>query len=556
MGGTPLAPGPRTEVSYVNSTSTPAANPAAAGGPSAQRDSRLTALLIVIALLAGAVLQIWVPPGRWTAIVGAGLASWVVVALAVFVPGRLRQTVAGFRFTSTLLIGLAVFAILGTLILQGKPEALYRARYGAVAPVIIGLRLDDIFHGLPFAGLMALFGAAVMMSASLRWPLRGRNLGFFVAHVGLLTSLGGAAASSGLGIRGRIDLHAGGDVARELVVTKGGIATGEIAPLGFDLKLDKFDLVLYESEYRVGYYEKARVRDEDGNVVEQWRLKTSFDPDTTKHRLPGGDSFRLEAVYPDFQLVPQVSPVAQGGSPALQAVVDGKARWLMDGESVQTGDGRLAVAFGWGSPAAPEGVLTAVLVSGAARQVTIHTSDGDATQPLREGAPLLGGAVKIASLLPSAQRSSSYGTASAEWRNPAASLETMEGGYPRRELVLASRPRAVMLARGGALVFEKRDQEAKAFLSHVTATRGDDVVNATVAVNDPLSFHGWTLYQVNYNPKDPTYSGIEAVYDPGVPFVFLGFALICLGVFHMFYIAPRFAAGVKRDQPAGPAAAA
>jgi len=542
----------------VNTNSTPAARPPAAGAApaAAQRDNRLTALLVVIALLAGAVLQIWVPPGRWTAIVAAGLASWVVVALAVFVPGRLRQTVAGFRFTSTLLIALAVFAILGTLILQGKPEALYRARYGAVAPLIVGLRLDDIFHGLPFAGLMALFGAAVMMSASLRWPLRGRNLGFFIAHVGLLTSLGGAAASSGLGVRGRIDLHAGGDVAREVVVTKGGTATGEMTPLGFDLKLDKFDLVLYESEYRVGYYERARVRDEDGRVMEQWRLKTSFDPDTAKHRLPGGDSFRLQAIYPDFQLEPQVSPVAQGGTAALQAIVDGRPRWLMDGEATQTGDGRLAVAFGWQqAPPAPEGVLTAVLVSGAERKVTIHTADGDASQPLREGAALLGGAVKIASLLPSAQRASSYGTASAEWRNPAVVLETMEGGYAKQELILASRPRAVMLARGGALVFEKRDQEAKAFLSHVTATRGDEVVNATVAVNDPLSFHGWTLYQVNYNPKDPTYSGIEAVYDPGVPFVFLGFALICVGVFHMFYLAPRFATGVKRDEP-GPAAAA
>jgi cytochrome c biogenesis factor len=47
------------------------------------------------------------------------------------------------------------------------------------------------------------------------------------------------------------------------------------------------------------------------------------------------------------------------------------------------------------------------------------------------------------------------------------------------------------------------------------------------------------LYQVNYNPEDPSYSGLEAVYDPGVTWVFLGFALICLGVFWMFYVEPR-----------------
>jgi hypothetical protein len=44
---------------------------------------------------------------------------------------------------------------------------------------------------------------------------------------------------------------------------------------------------------------------------------------------------------------------------------------------------------------------------------------------------------------------------------------------------------------------------------------------------------------VNYNPEDPTYSGLDAVYDPGVFWVFTGFGLICLGVFHMFYVEPR-----------------
>ncbi len=544
----------------MNPNPTPA-EPAAAGGagpaPSvAQRESRLTAALVVIALLLGLVLQIWVPPGRWTAVVGAALASWVVVAAAMIVPGRLRSTISGFRFTSTLLIALAVFAILGTLILQGKPPELYLSRYGALGGLILRLRLDDIFHGLPFAGLMALFGAAIMMSASLRWPLRGRNLGFFVAHVGLLTSLAGAAASSALAVRGRIDLHAGGDVAREVVVTKNGAATGELAPLGFDLKLDKFDLVLYESEFRVGYYEQGRVRDEDGNAVDQWRLKTSFTPDLAKHRLPGGDAFRLKAIYPDFQLTPNVVPVAQGGTPALQVTLDGRPQWLVDGEAVATSDARVAVVFAWERPPVPAGVLTAVLVSGADRKVTIHTSDGDQTQPLREGAPLLGGAVRIDSLLASAQRTAEPGTASQEWRNPVVVLETRESGQVREQTLAARNPRGVMLAKGGALVFEKRDQEAKAFLSHVTASKGGEIARATVSVNDPMTFAGWTLYQVNYNPKDPTYSGLEAVYDPGVKFVFLGFVLICLGVFHMFYVAPRLAAGVKRDKPAAPAAAA
>ncbi len=534
------------------STSTPAESPApASAAPTpAQRESRFTALLIVLALLAGAILQVWVPPGPWTAVAAAALASWVVVAVAFLARGRFRQTIAGFRFISTLLIALAVLAILGTLVLQGKPPELYLSRYGAFGRVILALRLDDIFHGLPFAGLMALFGAAVMISASLRWPLKGRNAGFFVAHVGLLTSLAGAAASSALGVRGRIDLHAGGDVAREAMVTRNGVSTGLLEPLGFDLKLDKFDLVLYESEYRVGYYEQKPVTDEEGNVTLQWRLKTSFDPDLEKHRLPGGDSFRLEAVYPSFEMVSEVVE-EPGGLPALRVTVDGQPRSLLDGESYTAPDRRLAVAFGWQKmPAVPEGALAAVLVSGADRKITVHTSDGEAAQPLREGSALLGGAVRIDAILAQGRHVQRYGTASREWKNPAAILQTTESGETREQLVLARRPQAVMLARGGALVFEKRDQEAKAFLSHITASKGAEVLTATVAVNDPVTFEGWTLYQVNYNPKDPTYSGLEAVHDPGVKFVFLGFVLICLGVFHMFYLAPRLAGGVKRDPPA------
>jgi hypothetical protein len=66
-----------------------------------------------------------------------------------------------------------------------------------------------------------------------------------------------------------------------------------------------------------------------------------------------------------------------------------------------------------------------------------------------------------------------------------------------------------------------------------------------------MEYKDWTLYQVNYNPQDPTYSGLEAVYDPGVNWVFLGFFLICLGVAWMFYVEPR----LKRKKAAAPTAA-
>lgn len=440
--------------------SIPSSAPTVAAPPAAptvaEREVRLTTALLVGALLAGIVLQVWIPPGGVTLVAGGVIAGALLLVLSFVVPGRLRETISGFRFVASLLFVLAVMAVLGTLVLQSKSPEFYVMRYGLAGRIIVGLRLDDIFHGLPFALLMALFGAAVIASATLRWPVKLRNLGFFVCHVGLITSLAGAAASATLAIRGRIDLHAGGETAKQVRVTRAGQPTGEYAALGFDLKLDKFDLVNYETEYRVGYYEQATVRDEDGVLREQWRLKASFDPDLEKHRLPSGDSFQLEGIYPDFAPRP----------------VEGK---------------------------------------------------------------------------PGVYR---YETASSEWKNPAVLVEVHQGGLPKQQIMMANRSTSYVLAPGRALVFERRAEEAKAYVSHVTAVQNDVKERRAIAVNDPFTFGSWTFYQVNYNPQDPTYSGLEAVYDPGVPWVFTGFALISLGVFYMFYVEPRLKKQKKAGAPA------
>ena len=87
----------------------------------------------------------------------------------------------------------------------------------------------------------------------------------------------------------------------------------------------------------------------------------------------------------------------------------------------------------------------------------------------------------------------------------------------------------------------------------MTAGSGGDARRGVVSVNDPFTFGGWTFYQVNFDPKDPTYSGLEAVRDPGVSWVFLGFGLISAGVAYMFYVENRLKRPRKRA-PAAPAA--
>ncbi len=549
------------------STSSSSTGPAPEAG-AGEREARLTTLLVFGAMTIGAVLQIWIPPGPTTLVAATGIASLVVLGLSFVVPGRLRSTLSGFRFTSSLLIALAIFAILGTLILQGKPAALYQAKYPAVAGLILALRFDDIFHGLPYAGLMALFGAAIMASASLRWPISARRAGFFIAHVGLLLSGAGAAASSMLSVRGRIDLFAGGDVATQVRVTRNGVGTGAYEQLPFQLKLDQFDLVNYDAEYRIGFYEKTRLV-RDGVVMDDFKLKTSFDaylvdafnskadlvPDLSKHRLPGGDSFRIKAFYPDFEVAPRMTPAADG-PPALLVTLAGRQQWLQPGEVAATPDGALAVVFGAQRPAPVPGAATSVLVSASDRLVVVHRADGDGTLPLTEGLQLLGGAVRIDQLLAHSARGAVYQTRSREPRNPAVVIETTVNGRVAESLSTAAQPRGVFLRDGqSALVFEKRDKEVKAFLSHVTVRQGETQERAVISVNEPFDFGGWMLYQVNYNPEDPSYSGLEAVRDPGVLWVFVGFALICIGVTYMLYVEPRLrGGGIDRPAPAAPGA--
>jgi hypothetical protein len=454
-----------------NASSPRATSDAPAAGSAASHEVKLTALLVVGAVLLGTVLQVFVPPGPLTLVTASVLAGAVVLTLAFVVPGRIRATIAGFRFTSTLLVVLAVMAIGGTLILQGKPAEEYAARYGGFGAVIVSLRLDDIFHGLPFALVMALFGAGVISSATLRWPVKARNAGFFVCHVGLITSLIGASASTLLSRRGMVWLPERGDSASAVVIEKGRDA-GTPAPLGFDIKLDQFDLDKYASEHRIGFYTVEPEVDPQGRPVMATRLKTSFDacsdakctqPDTSKHVLPGGDTFRVKAYYPDYARV-----------------------------------------------ARPSGF--------------------------------------------------EHGTLSNEWRNPAALVEWTTNGQSREELVLASRPQwLVVQPERSALLFEKREEEAKAFTSHVTVTKGGETQSAVVTVNDPLTVFGWTFYQNSYRPREQGggrfYTGLEAVHDPGVPWVFTGFFLICVGVSYMFYVEPRLK-GKKAAPAEAPASTA
>lgn len=606
--------------------------PATAPAPKkvALSDARLIALLVGGLMAAGAVVQAFVPPGPVAAVLTASALSVALVGAAIALRGRLLATLGGFRLAAVVLLALAVASALGTFILQDRPAAFYRTKYGAAAGLVLGLRLDDIFHSLWFAGLIALLVAGLVTSAWLRLPVTRRNVGFFAVHLGTVLILAGAGLSALFATKGRVDLRIGAEPASLVAVTRGGAPTGEKIPLGAAVTLDRFDVERYRENFRVVLYEPER---EAG-----WKLAGSYSTETgLEQKLAGGASFRLEKLFPDFVLAERAAETDGSGAPALGLTLDGKQSWLMPGEKarVDSADGKTAVLFGWQRPELPaagplhtlavdggeprpiklgeELILadgsqvkalrflphftydiakkearslsdrpmnpaleievaggskrwlfahmpghdhgkagpklsyvyspgglsaeTILAVSGAEGNVLVRRGEEDEIVPLAEGSEIAG--VRFGKLYAQARLEREPATASEEMKNPAVLLQVTDQGKSGSTLLIASKQDGVRLSNGSVLTFEARGDEVKAFRSYLSILDGQARREEVVAVNAPVRVGDWMLYQVNYDPNDPKYSGLEAVRDPGVTWVFAGFGFMFLGVVYMIYVAPR-----------------
>lgn len=130
---------------------------------------------------------------------------------------------------------------------------------------------------------------------------------------------------------------------------------------------------------------------------------------------------------------------------------------------------------------------------------------------------------------------------SSEWRHPAAEVEVMTAGQITREFLPAGENQYLTMAdEKTILAFDRKADDIKSFQSRVSILndKGEKLLQTTLAVNDPLSFGGYSFYQSNYRKEDPTYSGFLVVKDPGLPLVYAGFIMACLGVIFILYVRP------------------
>ena len=132
-------------------------------------------------------------------------------------------------------------------------------------------------------------------------------------------------------------------------------------------------------------------------------------------------------------------------------------------------------------------------------------------------------------------------------RNPALKVAVVQGGQTNVQWLFALHPDFNMHADGEApalnMVYQVRaaaePPTVKDFKSHLRLLEGDAVVKEkTIEVNAPLSYKGYTFYQSGYDPDRPDWTSLQVVRDPGVPFVYAGFALMICGLTAVFYLYP------------------
>jgi hypothetical protein len=84
-----------------------------------------------------------------------------------------------------------------------------------------------------------------------------------------------------------------------------------------------------------------------------------------------------------------------------------------------------------------------------------------------------------------------------------------------------------------------REFRPRQYSSAVTFLDSSGTVRqGTIRVNAPLRHHGFTFYQSSYGNDGRVFSVLQVHKDSGAPVVYVGFALLCLGLIYGFYVKP------------------
>jgi hypothetical protein len=581
----------------------------------------------------------------------------LVAALALFVvivTARKPQNVLDFfrslKLAASVLVYFTIAVIIGTLILQNVEPARYLQSYSpGFYKFVKLLTLEDTYHSVWFTGLVLLLNLNILICTLNHLPIKKKKIGFFLIHLSILVVVIGGSISAFFGVKGYLNLHEG-DVVSEFQLTQYNQLLDQKRNMGFQLRLDKFEVDHYDPDYRVYVYTRPDSKDKFGMPHS---LKTTENAEYPIKKAHG--TLKILKFFPDYAVREVAKPADTG--PAAVKVMLHKGEHSQEAFFFDTaGDDRFLlpnqqgmIVFKWDMPKNPSAavseqkLLTATFPDGTHRLIPVQegktypftadstvkigrfipsfsidqkskqivsagsspdnpaielifsdkktgktttqwafanfpdfthgkTLPGNATirftfVPTLKGKPIyiisangryektengktfekgklennrltVGNLIfEFSDFMPHAEKSKEELNRSDNPNNPVARIQWIQNGQKETRDLAASDKTATFMDNGRvALLLRNKDDTPKAYRSYVSVLKdGKVVLKKKVQVNSPLAYGGYYFYQSNYNPKDPTYSGISVVRDPGVYIVFLGFLLLTIGGILRFY---------------------
>jgi hypothetical protein len=444
----------------------------------------------------------------------------------------------------------------------------------------------DIYQTPWFAFLLGLLGINVFSVMVSRWPWTKHQAGFLIAHMGILAILVGSV----------ISLYRGLD-------SNMALAEGETSD-----RVRLFDRALHVSVPDLGAHGVFP-------VVYEKRAPT---PDRPKrYEVPGADVVLVADGYEPHVTVSESFEPAETGPPALHFVLEApmatQDAWLVPDDRQRSHLDLGMVSFGVHSARTEEQVEQLLEHAGAQNHLSfvlapdgrllfgatgtsgpLQTGEVALGEPVATGWPGLGvtvdrfhprAAVKRA-VVPAPppkkeERRNAAVRLHLESASGATEPEWLQWGETRRLLFgdqvasLAYRsPEAALPFRVTLLRFNNESYPGSRMASTYESTvRVDDPEQGTfetlISMNHPLHHRGYIFFQSSFIEGRPMISIFSVARAPGLPLVYLGTALIGIGVAWMFYGKPWLArrqaaraleahrAQESRDEakPADPAAA-
>jgi ResB-like family len=462
-----------------------------------------------------------------------------VTTRSVVHPGRVFHLLASLRVGVVTMVALAVVCGVATF---------YESRHGTAAAQ------RAFYQTAWFTGLLSLLAVNILFSMLRRYPWTRHQAGFVMAHVGIVLLLVGSLVSLHLGLDGTVALYegegTGAVTVRERVLAVEVAGRRETFAASFD----------------------ARPPRPDRPAV---------------FAVPGTPVTLVAEDYARHAEVSEIVEPAEAGAPALTFSLDGtfghQSGWLLaGGDRAHVAVGPLHLALQVATTEAearaalasvePGNHVAFVVGPGPALRYALSGSPAPEIGSVRTGQPIatpwMGLTATVDTLVPHAAARKSVRPAPPpareERRTPAVRVrfDSPAGGtaaawVPWGESVGAD------LAEGTALVsFGEREvrlpfrltlldfradtypgsrrpasYESRVRVEEADGTRSEHLIS----MNHPLHHRGYIFFQASFVEGQPMMSILSVSRSPGLPLVYLGTALVSLGLAWMFYVKPWLA---------------